>query len=301
MGTTVSIQEKVKALYWEMRPLNSITAAIAVVVAMHLAFGINEPDVNPITFFFVAGAAFCVTAHSMVHNDIVDYEIDKINAPHRALPSGTISMKTAKIWAVVLAVLAILFGLLIDLQIGVFPFSIFWAILNMTILDIYNLKLKQSGLFGNLIIGYVVSALFLYADIVVNHALTIRTESIGLYAFFVIWGREVLKDVMDIEGDRQHGMRTIPVRLGAKTGAIVGSAIIGVGILSSLPLIIYPLDNLVVPIVLSIIDVIIIYLCIRVINTPEKEVIYKSKLWMLRLLLIALVILAISQFLTIYL
>jgi len=281
--------------------LNSTTAAVAVVVAMHLAYGQSHPSINPLSFLFIAGAAFFVTAHSMVHNDIVDNQIDKINSPHRAIPSGKVSLRQAKRWAIVLAFLAIGSATCIDIIVGIFPFSIFWAILNMAILDLYNLKLKKSGLFGNLIIGYVVSALFLYADIVVNNRLTLRTESIGLYAFFLIWGREVYKDIIDIEGDRTHGIQTIPVRFGAKMGAIIGSAIIMIGVLFSLTLIIRPIDGILVPIIISVLDLLIIYFCITVIRNQDKQLIFRTKLWLLRVLLIALVILAVDQLVNIYL
>ena len=308
-----STKEKISAFYWLMRPLNSTTAAVAVVVAIHLAFGNNFPSINPIsflyiggaaffvTFLFVAGAAFFVTAHSMAHNDVVDYEVDKINSPHRALPSGKVSMKQAKIWTIILGLIAITFGLLIDFTIGIFPFSVFWAILNMAILDFYNLKLKQSGLFGNLVIGYVVSALFIYADIVVYGYLTWKTQSIGLYAFFLIWGREVHKDIIDIEGDKAHNIKTIPVMFGPRVGAIIGSFIIFLGVLSSYILILDPSESLLVRVVLFLLSIIIVFLSIRVILRPEKEVIFKSKLWLLRLLLIALLIIAVNQLVQIYL
>lgn len=296
MLTQHSFKEKISAFYWLMRPLNSTTAAVAVVVALQLAMGGNIIQLSWYTYLFIALTAFLVTAHSMVHNDIVDYEIDKINAPNRAIPSGKVTITEAKIWALFLLLLALFFGYLIDLNIGLsFPFSIFWAGLNIFILDMYNLYLKKSGILGNLIIGYVVLALFLYADIVINTSLTLRTESIGLYAFFLIWGREVYKGIRDIEGDRAHGIKTIPVRFGAKGGAIVGSGIIMIGVLWSIPMILNPFVSIIVPIILIILDTVIIYWCYRIIKDPSSERAQHTKLWLLRSLLIALVILALEQ------
>jgi 4-hydroxybenzoate polyprenyltransferase len=178
----------------------------------------------------------------------------------------------------------------------------FWAILNMMILDLYNLRLKQSGLFGNMIVGYVTAALFIYADIVVNKSLTVGSSSIGLYAFFLIWGREVWKDVIDIEGDRAHDIKTIPVRFGKTGGMIVGSLIIFLGLLSTLPLIFLPIfGSLFIPIILSVLDLTIIGIILWLGTEPSNEMIYRGKLWLLRMLLLALLVLAGNQFIVIYL
>jgi geranylgeranylglycerol-phosphate geranylgeranyltransferase len=279
-----------------MRPLNSTTAAIAVVVALQLAMGSEVVELSVSTYLSIALAAFLVTAHAMVHNDIVDYEIDKINAPKRAIPSGKVTMFEAKIWAIFLFLLALLSGFIADMQIDIdFPFSVFWASLNILILDMYNLYFKKSGILGNLIIGYVVSALFLYADLVINSRLTLRTESIGLYAFFLIWGREVYKGIRDIEGDKAHGIKTIPVRFGARGGAIVGSIIILIGVIWSVPLIFNPNVSIIVPILLIVLDCVFIYWCYKIIRDPSIERAQHTKLWLLRSLLIALIILAIEQ------
>ena len=50
---------------------------------------------------------------AMVHNDIIDLEIDTINAPERPLPSGRVSMREAKIFLVVLFVIGTTAGLLL--------------------------------------------------------------------------------------------------------------------------------------------------------------------------------------------
>ena len=71
---------------------------IAVVLAVYLALGENLVNFNLIVFIPIATAAFFVTAHSMVHNDLVDYDLDKINAPHRPLASGKISLINGKIF-----------------------------------------------------------------------------------------------------------------------------------------------------------------------------------------------------------
>ncbi|MHA2033638.1 MAG: UbiA family prenyltransferase, partial [Candidatus Kariarchaeaceae archaeon] len=214
-----SITDRLKAIIRLTRPINSITAGVAVIAALFLALDAEDEPFDALSYLLIASAAFLTTAHAMVHNDIVDFEIDTINAPHRPLPAKMLSIKEAKIWAILLLILACSIGFIVDIRLNFnFPISFFWALSNALILDCYNLFLKQMGIWGNLIVGYVVWALFIYADLVVNQKLTMYIEAIGMYAFFWNWGREVLKDILDIQGDKAGGVKTIAVRFGARGG-----------------------------------------------------------------------------------
>lgn len=299
MSTVVSRKEKISAFFWIMRPLNSITAFVAVLAAMFLA--IEDEPIEALTFFFIGSAAFFTTAQANTHNDIVDIEVDRINSPERALPSGILTLKEAKIWAAFLFIMALVSGIAIDIMLGFnlgWPFSLFWAILNSALLDSYNWKFKKNGLFGNFIVGYVVGALFFYADIVVNGTFTFRIGALGLYAMFLNWGREVVKSIRDIEGDRDGGVKTIGVRYGARAAAIVGSAILMLAIASSLPLIINPITeggSLILPVVLIIFDGIIIYKCVKLIKLPDPDYATSMKKLLLKLMLLAVFTVAVDQ------
>lgn len=298
MTKVISRKEKLIALYWIMRPENSITAFIAVIVAMFLA--IEGEPLEPFVYVFIGCAAFFTTAQANTHNDIIDIEVDRINSPERALPSGILTMKEAKIWAISLFILACFSGILIDINLGLyFPFSLFWAVLNSLLLDLYNWKFKKNGLFGNFIVGYVVGALFLYADIVVNHSLT-RISLIGFFAMQLNWGREVIKGIRDIDGDRKEGIKTIGVLYGPKIAAIIGSSLIVVGIIATFPLIIYPFisgGSLIIPLVLTIFDIILIYKLSNLIQNPDPELATRTKRFLLRIMLIAVLTISVEQIL----
>ncbi len=58
----------------------------------------------------------------------------------------------------------------------------------------------------------------------------------GIYAFFIILGREVLKGLEDIEGDRAHGVSTIAVVYGVRPTLVVASVFLSiVVVISPLP------------------------------------------------------------------
>ncbi len=296
MENIVTTKQKIIALYWLMRPVNSFTAFVAVIVAMLIA--IDSYTLEPIVYIYIGSAAFFTTAQANTHNDIIDIEVDRINSPERSLPSGKLTMKEAKIWAFTLFILACVSGILIDISLGLnFPFSLFWAVLNSTLLDLYNWKFKKNGLFGNFIVGYVVGALFFYADILINQSLT-RISLIGLFAMQLNWGREVIKGIRDIDGDRAGGVRTIGVLYGPRAAAIVGTALIYIAIMSTIPLIIIPVidgGSLMLPIVLFLFDIILIYYTTNLIRNPEPAIATRTKVILLRLMLLAVVTVTIEQ------
>lgn len=294
-------RSKLSAFIGLTRPPNSITAGIAVIAALFLALGEDGEPYDAIVYLLIALTAFFVTAHAMVHNDIVDYEADCISSPFRPLPSNVISMKEAKIWSIVLLFGALTTGLLIDLTLNLdFPISFIWALLNALLLDSYNLWFKKSGLFGNVVVAYVVWALFIYADILVSKQFTLRVESIGLYAFFMNWGREVIKGIRDIEGDRTEGVNTIAVRFGAKGAAYVGSGLLGIAILWTLPLILNPIGNAVISLILITFDIIIFYRCVRLIQNPSASNAQSTKRLFLYVMLFAVIILLVNQIFIVY-
>lgn len=292
----VTNNQKIKALFWLMRPLNSITASIAVFVASFLALNPNNQPFDFLTYIFIGSAAYFTTAQANTHNDIVDIEVDKINSPERALPSNIISLKEAKIWAIFLFAMAAGSGIIIDIRLDLpIPFSTFWAIFNSLLLDSYNKWFKKSGIWGNMVVAYVVWALFLYSDLLLNRTLTLRTEAIGLYAFFLNWGREVIKGIRDIEGDRDGGVNTIAVRFGARGAAIAGSILLLIGGLWTLPLIFDWSSGFLTPILLIIFNGIVAYRCINLIKDPTPEYATSTKILFLKMMLFALIILSVDQ------
>lgn len=283
--------DRIEGMLRLMRPLNASVAAVAVIFALFL----TGETISWQVYIFAGLAAFFTTGHGMTVNDIVDYEVDQINAPFRTLPIGRLSMNAAKIWAGTLLFLACGFGLLIDVELGMIPFSMLWALGNSLILDMYNLYFKKQGLIGNFFVGWPPYALFLYADLVVFQHLTPEVQSIGLVGLFSIFGREVIKGIYDIDGDREHGIQTIAVRYGRQQAANLGSFIILLSVPSSIPLILLRLDQIVIPLFLGLFDLILIVQCLRLIHDPNDDRAYKTKLLIMQLMLIFLLILAIDQ------
>ncbi|OLS18845.1 MAG: Digeranylgeranylglyceryl phosphate synthase [Candidatus Heimdallarchaeota archaeon LC_2] len=173
---------------------------------------------------------------AMVHNDIIDLDIDKINAPHRALPSGKVSLKQAKIYAIVLFIIGTIAGLGVGSLEAIIIMSI-TLILSL----LYNSKLKQLGFLGNITVGVTATSAFLYGDAIVSgwdHFWPISTWNASIYLFLISailnTSREVAKGIMDTEGDREYGIKTIAVLYGKFNAARLVLLLILVAIIVAL-------------------------------------------------------------------
>ena len=188
-----------------IRPGNAILTAIAVIAGAFIAAG---PD---IVNFQVEIAICCISAMMLVGggnalNDYNDRESDKENHPNRPIPSGEINAETALNYAQLLlggGLIVLIFTL--DNKM---PFVI--ALLGMLTLVAYENGLKAAGITGNIAVGFMSGAVFLYAGMAVNNP----GPTIWMFglAFLATISREIVKDIQDLEGDRDR--RTLPSRIG---------------------------------------------------------------------------------------
>ncbi len=199
------------------RPLNSAMMGFAVVVGASLATGGAPWSVGWDRLLAGFSTGFFYTMASMVHNDIVDYRIDSVNAPWRPLPSGMVSMSTA--WVLLAAYAAL--GFASSLYLG--PIAAASALAAFLAALAYNRWGKRSGLPGNMLVAFIVSFPIIYGGIVASN-LTSSLASFWLVIFLAVVGREIAKGIPDIEGDSIAGVKTIAVTHGPEKAALAASA-----------------------------------------------------------------------------
>ncbi|UOY10172.1 UbiA family prenyltransferase [Methanonatronarchaeum sp. AMET6-2] len=164
-------------------------------------------------------AAFMITGAGNTINDVYDIEIDRVNAPNRPLPSGQISLYQAKTLSITLFAA----GVLLSITINIICFLI--ALINSIVLFYYAKDLKRIPFAGNAAVGVLVGSTFLFGGAAVE-GLTIASILFVLAGTATL-GREVAKDIEDIEGDKGVA-RTIATELGVKkasTAAVIPTII----------------------------------------------------------------------------
>ena len=105
----------IKAFLSIIRPQNCFIGGLTVIAGIAIAysqhFGATGPGLSTYLELLVYGyiTYFLVAAGGNVVNDIYDIEVDKINRPHRALPSGRMTVRQAWVYVGFLSILGIFF------------------------------------------------------------------------------------------------------------------------------------------------------------------------------------------------
>ena len=187
------------------RPGNVVLTAVAVVAGSFIAAGDSILDFQ-VEIVIASLAAMMLVGGGNALNDYNDRESDKENHPNRPIPAGLINADEALVYSRILlsvGLLIVLFGLANKL-----PFII--ALIGTVTLISYENSLKALGLSGNMAVGFMSGAVFLYAGMVVNDPGP-TLWMFGL-AFLATVAREIVKDIQDLEGDTDRF--TLPARIG---------------------------------------------------------------------------------------
>ncbi len=174
---------------------------------------------------------FVFTAAGNSLNDYLDAEIDRTAHPERPIPSGLIRRENARTVSLVLFVVSVI----ISIFINVYALGI--VLLSLTIMISYEFRLKKAGISGNMSIAWLTASLFLFGAVAVGSAIPIWAFFIT--SFLATLGREIIKDVEDMESDR--GIRkTLPMSRGAPASMVISTvALAGAVAVSPFPFILH--------------------------------------------------------------
>ncbi|NNK73386.1 MAG: geranylgeranylglycerol-phosphate geranylgeranyltransferase [Flavobacteriaceae bacterium] len=183
-----------------------------------------------------------IAAGGYIVNDIFDVETDTVNRPDKVIIGKRISEKNAYNFYAAFTIAGVGLGFYLSNMIGRPGFSALF-ILIAALLYVYASTLKQMTFIGNIIVALVVAMSLLMVGIYeLLPAMTEQNQTTqltflrilfdyALFAFAITLLREVVKDIEDIDGDYNAGMKTLPILLGRERAGKV------VFILSVLPLV----------------------------------------------------------------
>ena len=233
-----------------MRPLNSLMATVGVFAGALIASGrtvLTVTGFSPVVLAMMSVFLFMGAGNSL--NDYLDAESDAKNHPERPIPSGRIRRKNALLFSIFLFIAAAIIAIFIG------PYALAIELLATLFMVSYEASLKKKGLPGNLTIAFLTSALFLYGGAATGEMK--NTVIFSILAFLVSAGREITKDIEDMEGDL--GRETLPMKIGKRGAGTLASLFIISGVaLSPLPFLLSQVNSLFVPAVAAA-DVIFIY------------------------------------------
>ncbi|MEM4151714.1 MAG: UbiA family prenyltransferase [Nitrososphaerota archaeon] len=255
------------------RPFNGLMMVFAVYVGYYVQSN-RVPE--PLEGLLATVTAYALSASSMVVNDIIDREIDTVNNPSRPIPSGLIKVSEALILSFLLGAAGIVSSAILGhmtLIVAAFFYSL--ALL-------YNTILKRTGLLGNVAVSATIAAPYIYGAVLSEEAVDISVAIIATMSFLAGMGREIVKGISDVEGDRRRGVMTFAITHGERAAARLGAALVFTAVaISPLPVAIGAMSPLYIPPVLAA-DIGFTYSNIRLLRDPSRSSKIKGEylLWM---------------------
>lgn len=191
------------AFFTIIRPINVFMTFVVYLVSTIICSDLYNFTGN---ILWAGIAAMIVISSGNIINDYFDLEIDRINRPKRPLPSKLITKNEALIFYLIL----IIASLIISYSISIDVF--FTVLITNILLFLYSAYLKRVLFIGNIVVSFCTALVFIYGGIVVGNI----SDAIipAAFAFLINLIREILKDIEDIQGDKNSGIVTSPIKFG---------------------------------------------------------------------------------------
>jgi chlorophyll/bacteriochlorophyll a synthase len=178
----------------------------------------------------VAGVLLCgplVCGTSQAVNDWFDRHVDAINEPHRPIPSGRVPGQ----WGLAIAIFWTCLSLLVAASMGAWVFyATIFGLLAAWAYSAPPFRLKINGWWGNSAVGLCYEGLPWFTAAAAMLAAKPSNEIIWLALLYSVGAHGImtLNDFKAVEGDRQMGIGSLPVRLGENNAAKLACVVMAV-------------------------------------------------------------------------
>lgn len=186
-------------------------------------------------------ATLSIAAGGYIINDIYDVDIDLINKPEKVIVGKRVSERTATIWFVLLNVIGVCSGFFLSYNIGNPSFATIFVLIS-GLLYLYASYFKSVLLIGNILVSVLVAmSLIIVGLFDIAPAITLENRATqsaafeliihySLFAFCINFVREIIKDIQDINGDKNAGMNSLPILIGRHRATLVTFVLGGITI-----------------------------------------------------------------------
>ena len=204
---------QLSALFLLPRPLNGLITALSVGIGALTAA--QAPAWSAL--LLAALSAALINGAGNAFNDLMDIDIDRINRPLRPLPAGRLSPSAARRQSLLLAVAGCALAFWLS------PWHGLIALAVAVLLVLYSVSLKNSLLWGNILVAFVGAIAFPYGALAAGDIG--RSWIPALFAFLFHLGREIVKDIEDVAGDQIRGERTLPLCWGRVQAGVLAALV----------------------------------------------------------------------------
>jgi len=188
--------------------------------------GVSPWGVWPMVVLGVLLAGPVVCGMSQAANDWCDRHVDAVNEPHRPIPSGRIPGR----WGLWIALAMSVLSLALGWMLGTWGFvATVVGVLAAWAYSVEPVRLKRSGWWGPGLVGLCYEGLpwFTGAAVLSQGMPSFQICTMALLYALGAHGIMTLNDFKALEGDKLHGVRSLPVTLGPEVAARVACTVMG--------------------------------------------------------------------------
>ena len=211
----VTLRVKLFAHLEMFRPYTVIWCGLVSLAGSCFAYGDFPPLRTALLVLFIPMMGWVA---GLYLSDFLDRELDKIQKPHRPIPSGRVRPGEALMVGAVLAFTGFILSFFLTLNNVLLVFVV--AVLVFT----YAKVSKSRGIFGNLNRGVVIVVAYVFGVFSADQSL----QTLQVFLWFLIplfflhdTTSNLVGAIRDREGDKKGGYRTIPVRYGVKVSLVI--------------------------------------------------------------------------------
>lgn len=260
LGSKVNFK-KIVGIIKIIRPSNVLISGLTISAGV-LIFGRGSFELSRLAL--MAGiVGVLIDAGANVINDFFDVEIDRINKPHRPIPSGLISKR----FALFIYFACTILGLLVASFLNEIAFMI--VFFSSVVIFLYSYILKRVPLVGNFTVAFITGLAFIFAGSVVGNFKDALFPF--LFAFMINFGREIIKDIEDIEGDLKSGVKTFPIVHGVNQAVAVSASVFFVLIFATVIPYLVGIYNHVYFLIVLVVDAGLIFVIFSLIKDKSKR------------------------------
>lgn len=208
-----------------------VLVQVVIKYALFESFQIDT-TLNRLEFFLLILATICIAAAGNIINDIQDVAIDRINKPEKVLIGKKITEKTGYNYYLILNIIGVGIGFYLANSIGKPSFAALFIVFS-ALLYLYTTYVKSIAIVGNILVSFLVAMSIVIVGLFDLFPATTEANRVNqstvfiilleyaFFAFLMTFIREIIKDLEDMDGDKNGGHQTLPILLGRKRTAKV--------------------------------------------------------------------------------
>jgi len=215
-------------IFLKLIRINNLVLIALMQIVIYFGFLKNqnlEIIFSDFNFLLILFSTIFIAAAGYIINDVFDQDTDAINKPKKQIIGKHISESKAYNYYTFINILGVAIGFYLSNRIDKPGFATVFIFI-AALLYFYATTLKSIAIVGNLAIAFITAlSVLIVPDFIIFPQITpennqniqiifLIIKDFAIFAFFIHWIREIIKDCQDFEGDFQSGIFTLPVKIG---------------------------------------------------------------------------------------